>query len=295
MPAAEDFALRTEAGAAMRVAPRMHWASTANGRAPSCSGTDAKPMTTPRSVRRDGRIHAGQGHLQMVARLAAFGRNPQAMSDAPRFRVENGPVLNVESHLPRCRVLGGTSSAVGQHREIPCSRCTGPQAHLKMAGARSEEQYEVRLWFVRARAHSAEVVAPTGALVPAVLLQRLQQSVRRPASALKSAAGSVAEPGWLCEATVVLPCSGQLPHAPDLSRCCNRAHEVPALVGGGGHRGGRLARLDAGELVEFTLSHFVGVEAGWDLRRCAVLRKLALRTRGSSSSRVQDRPRRSCN
>ncbi len=41
-----------------------------------------------------------QGHLQMVARLAAFGQNPQDMSDAPRFRIENGPVVNVESHLP---------------------------------------------------------------------------------------------------------------------------------------------------------------------------------------------------
>ncbi|WP_207632011.1 gamma-glutamyltransferase [Bordetella bronchiseptica] len=41
-----------------------------------------------------------QGHLQMATRLAAFGQNPQAMSDAPRFRVENGPVVNVEAHLP---------------------------------------------------------------------------------------------------------------------------------------------------------------------------------------------------
>ncbi|MGO4302299.1 gamma-glutamyltransferase family protein [Cupriavidus sp. RAF12] len=41
-----------------------------------------------------------QGHVQMMARLAAFGQNPQAMSDAPRFRVEAGPVVNVEAHLP---------------------------------------------------------------------------------------------------------------------------------------------------------------------------------------------------
>lgn len=41
-----------------------------------------------------------QGHVQMMARLAAFGQNPQAMSDAPRFRVEHGPVVNVEHHLP---------------------------------------------------------------------------------------------------------------------------------------------------------------------------------------------------
>jgi gamma-glutamyltranspeptidase/glutathione hydrolase len=42
-----------------------------------------------------------QGHVQMMARLAAFGQNPQAMSDAPRFRVEHGPVVNVEAHLPQ--------------------------------------------------------------------------------------------------------------------------------------------------------------------------------------------------
>jgi len=41
-----------------------------------------------------------QGHIQMVTRLAAFGQNPQDMSDAPRFRVENGPVVNVEAHMP---------------------------------------------------------------------------------------------------------------------------------------------------------------------------------------------------
>ncbi|KAJ8138558.1 hypothetical protein OY671_008229, partial [Metschnikowia pulcherrima] len=41
-----------------------------------------------------------QGHSQMITRSAAFGQNPQAMSDAPRFRVEKGPVVNVEAHSP---------------------------------------------------------------------------------------------------------------------------------------------------------------------------------------------------
>ena len=41
-----------------------------------------------------------QGHVQMVARLASFGQNPQAMSDAPRFRVEPGPVVTLEAHVP---------------------------------------------------------------------------------------------------------------------------------------------------------------------------------------------------
>jgi gamma-glutamyltranspeptidase/glutathione hydrolase len=41
-----------------------------------------------------------QGHVQMVTRLAAYGQNPQAMSDAPRFRVEPGPVVTLEAHVP---------------------------------------------------------------------------------------------------------------------------------------------------------------------------------------------------
>ena len=40
-----------------------------------------------------------QGHFQVMARLGAFGQNPQAISDAPRFRVENGPVVTLESHI----------------------------------------------------------------------------------------------------------------------------------------------------------------------------------------------------
>lgn len=75
-------------------------------------GPRKKPMHTiiPAFVTRDGApvmsfgVMGGsmqaQGHLQMMTRLAAFGQNPQAMSDAPRFRVENGPVVNVEAHLP---------------------------------------------------------------------------------------------------------------------------------------------------------------------------------------------------
>ncbi|MCJ9713094.1 gamma-glutamyltransferase, partial [Bordetella hinzii] len=75
-------------------------------------GPRKQPMHTiiPAFVTKDGQpvmsfgVMGGsmqaQGHLQMMTRLAAFGQNPQAMSDAPRFRVENGPVVNVESHLP---------------------------------------------------------------------------------------------------------------------------------------------------------------------------------------------------
>lgn len=78
----------------------------------NCVAPNKKPMHTiiPGFVTRGGEpvmalgVMGGsmqaQGHVQMMARLAAFGQNPQAMSDAPRFRVEPGPVLNVEAHLP---------------------------------------------------------------------------------------------------------------------------------------------------------------------------------------------------
>lgn len=78
----------------------------------NCVAPAKKPLHTiiPGFVTRDGKpvmalgVMGGsmqaQGHLQMMARLAAFGQNPQAMSDAPRFRVEPGPLVHVEAHLP---------------------------------------------------------------------------------------------------------------------------------------------------------------------------------------------------
>lgn len=78
----------------------------------NCVAPNKKPMHTiiPGFVTRGGApvmalgVMGGsmqaQGHVQMMARLAVFGQNPQAMSDAPRFRVEPGPILNVEAHLP---------------------------------------------------------------------------------------------------------------------------------------------------------------------------------------------------
>lgn len=79
---------------------------------PNCVAPGKQPMHTiiPGFVTQGGQplmafgVMGGsmqaQGHLQMLMRLAAFRQNPQAMSDAPRFRVENGPVVNVEAHLP---------------------------------------------------------------------------------------------------------------------------------------------------------------------------------------------------
>src|SRR5690606_13233102 len=65
----------------------------------NCVGPSKQPMHTiiPGFVTRDGQpsmafgVMGGsmqaQGHVQMMVRLAAYGQNPQAMSDAPRFRV----------------------------------------------------------------------------------------------------------------------------------------------------------------------------------------------------------------
>lgn len=41
-----------------------------------------------------------QGHVQIMQHMVDFGRNPQAAIDAPRFRVEAGPRVMLESHVP---------------------------------------------------------------------------------------------------------------------------------------------------------------------------------------------------
>ncbi len=41
-----------------------------------------------------------QGHVQMMQQLVDLQRNPQAAVDAPRFRVETGPRVMLESHVP---------------------------------------------------------------------------------------------------------------------------------------------------------------------------------------------------
>ncbi|MBY4899099.1 gamma-glutamyltransferase family protein, partial [Cupriavidus sp. AU9028] len=94
----------------------------------NCVGSRKRPMHTiiPGFVTRHGKpamsfgVMGGsmqaQGHVQMMTRFAAFGQNPQAMSDAPRFRVEHGPVVHVEQHMP-ARVLEGLR-ALGHHVQV---------------------------------------------------------------------------------------------------------------------------------------------------------------------------------
>lgn len=57
-----------------------------------------------------------QGHVQMMQQLVDLQRNPQAAIDAPRFRVESGPRVMLESHVP-----AATTAALqaGGHRIEP--------------------------------------------------------------------------------------------------------------------------------------------------------------------------------
>ncbi|OWT65642.1 gamma-glutamyltransferase family protein [Candidimonas nitroreducens] len=71
-----------------------------------------RPMHTiiPAFVTRDGEPYASfgvmggnmqaQGHVQMMQQLVDLGHNPQAAVDAPRFRVEAGPRVMLEAHVP---------------------------------------------------------------------------------------------------------------------------------------------------------------------------------------------------
>lgn len=75
-------------------------------------GPGRRPMHTiiPGFITRNGEPFASfgvmggnmqaQGHLQMMRQLVDLGRNPQAAIDAPRFRVEAGPRVMLESHTP---------------------------------------------------------------------------------------------------------------------------------------------------------------------------------------------------
>lgn len=75
-------------------------------------GPGRRPMHTiiPGFITRDGKPFASfgvmggnmqaQGHVQMMQQLVDLGRNPQAAVDAPRFRVEAGPRVMLEAHVP---------------------------------------------------------------------------------------------------------------------------------------------------------------------------------------------------
>jgi len=58
-----------------------------------------------------------QGHVQMASRIADFGQNPQAASDAPRWRVMDDNIgVAVEAHCPPATVEG--LRALGHKMEV---------------------------------------------------------------------------------------------------------------------------------------------------------------------------------
>lgn len=58
-----------------------------------------------------------QGHVQMASRIADFGQNPQAASDAPRWRVLDDNIgVSVEAHCPASTIEG--LRALGHRVEV---------------------------------------------------------------------------------------------------------------------------------------------------------------------------------
>ncbi|MEO3693361.1 gamma-glutamyltransferase family protein [Roseateles paludis] len=47
-----------------------------------------------------------QGHMQMLVRMLHYGQQPQAASDAPRWRYSEGLNINVEPHMPAATIAG---------------------------------------------------------------------------------------------------------------------------------------------------------------------------------------------
>src|SRR4029079_7404408 len=79
---------------------------------PNQVGPRKRPFHTiiPAFVTRDGKplmsfgVMGGpmqaQGHVQMMTRIFDHSQNPQAASDAPRWRVDGGRVVTIESGFP---------------------------------------------------------------------------------------------------------------------------------------------------------------------------------------------------
>lgn len=58
-----------------------------------------------------------QGHVQVMQQLVDLQRNPQAAIDAPRFRVESGPRVMLEDHVPAsvCEALADAGHRIERH------------------------------------------------------------------------------------------------------------------------------------------------------------------------------------
>lgn len=111
----------------------------------NCVGPGKRPFHTiiPGFVTRDGQallsfgVMGGhmqaQGHVQMVTRLFDYGQNPQAASDAPRWRIEPDFSVAIESDFdPR---VAAELSARGHHIKVDASARGFGGAQLILRGA----------------------------------------------------------------------------------------------------------------------------------------------------------------
>jgi gamma-glutamyltranspeptidase / glutathione hydrolase len=84
----------TKPGHANVVAPRKRPFHTI---IPGFITKDGKPLMSFGVM---GGSMQAQGHTQVMLRLVDYHQNPQAAADAPRWRVEDGPTVNVEQGVP---------------------------------------------------------------------------------------------------------------------------------------------------------------------------------------------------
>jgi gamma-glutamyltranspeptidase/glutathione hydrolase len=84
----------TKPGHANVVAPRKRPFHTI---IPGFITKDGKPLMSFGVM---GGSMQAQGHTQVMLRLVDYHQNPQAAADAPRWRVEDGPTINVEQGVP---------------------------------------------------------------------------------------------------------------------------------------------------------------------------------------------------
>jgi gamma-glutamyltranspeptidase / glutathione hydrolase len=74
-----------------------------------------------------------QGHLQVLSRVVASGRDPQAAIDAPRWRVDGGLNVSLEPDTPPATVTAlqelGHDITVASQRDVSFG---GGQAILRM-------------------------------------------------------------------------------------------------------------------------------------------------------------------
>ncbi len=111
--------------------PRLRLQSEARPRQPRCPAQAPLPYHHSRlhheerraadELRRDGGSMQAQGHMQITSRLVDYRQNPQAASDAPRWRIDSGVKVGIEWNMPEDVVIALRA------RATTCrSRAAGP-------------------------------------------------------------------------------------------------------------------------------------------------------------------------